>query len=280
MQENIILLFTIKFSKFTDQVTPIDGKDFFEILLTPETTFDLNKVISLEPNNAFVSNIIVDDVTTQVLEFKKTSTSHDLMLIELSDCFGETGYTLSSSLFKKVPVETSGMKKYGREYIEVKMPTSSKMFISLKGHKSVDDYYKKKNCTQCYENVNFKNYSEYMISYESVDSKDYYRYRVKQQGIIYLKLIELIQWSYYNTTSIKLEFAPLVKSKYPFDTEEEVNYHINYELYYSYNPDDVNYMYSTCYLSKMVYKSIIPYVENGKVVYYFHGVDPNHAYER
>jgi len=240
--------------------------------VTPETNFDLKKVISLQPNNAFRSSIKVDDKTTQILLLEKSSNSHDIMLIELSDCSGESSYSLSGSFYKQTTVEKSGMKKYGREYIEVKMSTSSKLFITLKGHKSIDDYFTKKKCPKCYDSPDFKLYSEYMINYISADSKDYYRYKVKKQ--------ELIEWNYYNSTSLKLEFAPLVKSKYPFDTEEEVNYHINYELYYSYNPGDVNYMYSTCYLSKMVYKSIIPYVENGKVVYYFHGVDPNHAYER
>ena len=100
------------------------------------------------------------------------------------------------------------------------------------------------------------------------------RLNVKVNIIINIQ-IELLQWSFFNSTSLKLEFPPLVKSLYPFDKDEEMNYNVNYELYYSYLADDINYMYSTCYLAKLAYREIVPYKENGRLVYYFHGIEPN-----
>ncbi len=72
---------------------------------------------------------------------------------------------------------------------------------------------------------------------------------------------------------VKLTFPDLVKSKFPFNSEEPVTEKITYQIFSSNNEVDYNHMYSLCYISGRLSsksKDFEPKKDSkGKNVYYY-----------
>ncbi len=188
------MLFKIKFTTFAS-FKGNDPIDIFFVHITPDTKHDKNKVINLEPGIEYFSEIPLGVNSIKVIELRKAQKSHDLIIIEFSECSGETHLTVSKNSFYLQEIFANIIENSGRKYIEVDVSSYHNIFIWLRGISSnlmTQKLCEKKGANNCYTFDDKREYSEFMIEYESVHSRHYYRYKIPQNGKKFPLIFNLI----------------------------------------------------------------------------------------
>ena len=223
----------------------------FKIIVTPV----INQITRIRPqqNMYYFSNIEQRSIEKAVFNLKNVNKEDNLMIIEVSSCKGNFIYTLTDtppldtetySQLQNKKIPSNVYNSNGKSIITVRNLEEKNYYLTLFGGNS--------DINTINENEEKK--VDVLFYYYTTNEKKY-NYLVTQDSLIYE--------SKDNFYSLKL-YIPEIKKRDTFGKVNNVD-SMNYTLIVSDQKTDLDYMESTCYLTKLEQKNQISKFENLQV---------------